>query len=287
MADNITVTPGSGASVAAENIGGVLYQRVKVTLGDTTPNDLAFGAAAAAASLPVTQSTEDVARMGSLTETAPASDTASSGLNGRLQRVAQRLSSLIGLLPTALATGGGLKVTVQDTFGAALDYTVPALTEGGLAHDAPVGSGKPVVVGVRGASAQPTAVSADGDVTRAMGDLIGRQVVMPHQIRPLVDSATAVRTASTSLGDLVPATASTFNDIISITLVNTGVATAVEIYDADDTTLRWSGYVPAGDMRGIVFPVVLKQPTVNTKWRWKTLTSTSSVAATVQIVRNI
>jgi hypothetical protein len=40
--------------------------------------------------------------LGSVTETAPASDTASSGLNGRLQRVAQRLTSLIALLPTAL-----------------------------------------------------------------------------------------------------------------------------------------------------------------------------------------
>ena len=34
------------------------------------------------------------AQAGSLTETAPASDTASSGLNGRLQRVAQRITSL-------------------------------------------------------------------------------------------------------------------------------------------------------------------------------------------------
>lgn len=40
--------------------------------------------------------------VGALTETAPASDTASSGLNGRLQRVAQRLSSLITLLPTSI-----------------------------------------------------------------------------------------------------------------------------------------------------------------------------------------
>lgn len=40
--------------------------------------------------------------IGSLTETAPASDTASSGLNGRLQRIAQRLTSLIALFPTSL-----------------------------------------------------------------------------------------------------------------------------------------------------------------------------------------
>lgn len=35
-------------------------------------------------------------RLGDLTETAPSTDTASSGLNGRLQRIAQRLTTLIG-----------------------------------------------------------------------------------------------------------------------------------------------------------------------------------------------
>lgn len=39
-------------------------------------------------------------RLGDLTETAPASDTASSGLNGRAQRVAQRLTTLIGTVAT-------------------------------------------------------------------------------------------------------------------------------------------------------------------------------------------
>lgn len=43
-----------------------------------------------------------VEALGSLTETAPASDTAASGLNGRLQRIAQRLTSLIAQLPASL-----------------------------------------------------------------------------------------------------------------------------------------------------------------------------------------
>jgi hypothetical protein len=50
-------------------------------------------------------------KTGSLTETAPASDTASSGLNGRLQRIAQRITSLIALLPAALV-GGRLDVNI-------------------------------------------------------------------------------------------------------------------------------------------------------------------------------
>lgn len=41
-------------------------------------------------------------KIGSLTEPAPSTDTASSGINGRLQRIAQRLTSLIGLFPTSV-----------------------------------------------------------------------------------------------------------------------------------------------------------------------------------------
>lgn len=33
MADNVNVTPGTGATVAADDVGGVLFQRVKVTHG--------------------------------------------------------------------------------------------------------------------------------------------------------------------------------------------------------------------------------------------------------------
>lgn len=118
MADNVAITPGSGATVAADDIGGVLHQRVKVSIGaDGSAADLAFGGALAAASLPATIATDDPlqAKLGIVTETAPASDTASSGLNGRLQRVAQRLTSLIALLPTALGQGTmaqSLKVVV-------------------------------------------------------------------------------------------------------------------------------------------------------------------------------
>lgn len=40
------------------------------------------------------------AGIGSLTETAPSTDTASSGLNGRLQRIAQRITSLLAFFAT-------------------------------------------------------------------------------------------------------------------------------------------------------------------------------------------
>ncbi len=76
---------------------------------------LAPGTAADSASRPVAWSTEGKAQLGAVAETAPASDTASSGLNGRLQRIAQRITSMIALLPTALGAGGGLKVDGSGT----------------------------------------------------------------------------------------------------------------------------------------------------------------------------
>ena len=41
MADNIGYTPGSGATIAADEIGGVLYQRMKIGIGaDGTATDI-------------------------------------------------------------------------------------------------------------------------------------------------------------------------------------------------------------------------------------------------------
>lgn len=40
MADNVPITAGSGTSIASDDVGGVQYQRVKVTWGaDATAND--------------------------------------------------------------------------------------------------------------------------------------------------------------------------------------------------------------------------------------------------------
>ena len=53
---------------------------------------------------------------GAVAETAPATDTASSGLNGRLQRIAQRLTSLIALQSGASdATRTPVAAAVADT----------------------------------------------------------------------------------------------------------------------------------------------------------------------------
>jgi hypothetical protein len=65
------------------------------------------------------------AQVGVVTETAPATDTASSGLNGRLQRIAQRLTSLIAQIPASL----GIKT-------AALSLSVAPASDGVFAVSA-------------------------------------------------------------------------------------------------------------------------------------------------------
>lgn len=73
------------------------FERMPAALGGTT----------AAASLPVALASDGTfaTLTGGVTETAPATDTASSGLNGRLQRIAQRITSLIAQIPAALGQG--------------------------------------------------------------------------------------------------------------------------------------------------------------------------------------
>jgi hypothetical protein len=69
-----------------------LIAQVPATLGGKT----------AAASLSITTATDDptLAVYGAVNESAPESDTASSGLNGRLQRVAQRITSMMAIFGT-------------------------------------------------------------------------------------------------------------------------------------------------------------------------------------------
>ena len=69
--------------------------------------------------------------LGATNETAPATDTAAAGLNGRLQRVAQRLTSLLALVPTSLTGGGNFKVAVQESIAVPVTDNSGSLTVDG------------------------------------------------------------------------------------------------------------------------------------------------------------
>jgi len=63
VADNVSITPGSGATVAADDIGGVLHQRIKLGLGaDGSATDALGGAGAVASGVQrVTLASDDPA----------------------------------------------------------------------------------------------------------------------------------------------------------------------------------------------------------------------------------
>lgn len=101
--DPTGTTPQPSSQSGAWNINDVTGT-VSLPTGASTSANQATGNASLASidtkvSTAANQTTLNT-RVGDLTETAPASDTASSGLNGRLQRIAQRITSLIGIAAT-------------------------------------------------------------------------------------------------------------------------------------------------------------------------------------------
>jgi hypothetical protein len=105
-----------------------LIAQIPATLGQKTKS----------AALAVTLASDEdlLALNGAVTETAPATDTASSGLNGRLQRIAQRLTSLIALVPASLG-----QKTKAASLAVALASDDDLITVTGTTADAVVAAG--------------------------------------------------------------------------------------------------------------------------------------------------
>ena len=118
----IPVSNASGATSANQTTGNASLSSIDTKLTSV-----------ATTTLQTAQST----LFGAVTETAPASDTASSGLNGRLQRIAQRVTSLSSQIPTTLGTqtsANSLSITpasdavFSSTMGAALGTSLVSST---------------------------------------------------------------------------------------------------------------------------------------------------------------
>lgn len=84
MADNVSVTPGAGTTIAADEIGGVFYQRVKVAHGaDGSATDTS-----SANPLPVTVSNSNANGQATAANSAPvvpASDVSARVINGAFE----------------------------------------------------------------------------------------------------------------------------------------------------------------------------------------------------------
>lgn len=105
MADNIAVTPGSGASIAADEIAGALHQRVKITVGADGTND---GDVSTANPMPVVQTGTPTLPTGAATSAKQLADGHSVALsatdNAVLDAIASSAASIDGKV-TACNTG--------------------------------------------------------------------------------------------------------------------------------------------------------------------------------------
>lgn len=178
----------------------------------------------------------------------------------------------------AIASGGGvesgaLRVTM------ASDSTGITPVVGSVAHDS-ADSGKPVKIGGKARTTNPTAV-ADADRVDATYDDIGRAVVVPHAVRDLVGhQATTIASSSSETTIITAAGSGVFADLLSITLTNaTATATLATLKDATTGTTRAIYAIAASGGITVSFPVPLPQATANNNW---TITL-SSGAVTVYI----
>lgn len=181
--------------------------------------------------------------------------------------------------------GNGATGTGSQRVTTASDNSAVALWgHGATAASVPANA---VYGGRRGTTALPTAVT-DGQNVGAMADKFGRQVMIPNGMRDIVLPMTQLTlTATTTETSLIAAVASTFNDLLSLVVINTSAtATQVDFRDSTGGTIRLSLYVPAGDTRGVVFNTPMPQNAVNTAWTAKCGTSVSSIIITGNYVTN-
>ena len=144
MADNVSITPGSGASIASDEIviGGntVQVQRVKITLGTdgNYQSDLATGQATAANSLPVVLASDKDATL--------ADDAAFTAATSRVMPIGATYQA------TADEVGdgdiGAPRMTIRRAVMNAADYRYLQLTQA-----APAPSGTDILTGAGGAIA--------------------------------------------------------------------------------------------------------------------------------------
>ena len=215
------------------------------------------------------------------------------GFNGtsfdRVRALANNADSIAGTTLGNLATlGYGYS---WDTSGSRWnrvqgDTTGGNWVQGAVASDG-VDSGKPVKIGFQARTTNPTAV-ANADRVNAMGDDVGRQVVVLNQVRDLHATGDITLTTTTAETTLIAAAASTFHDLTNIIVSNiSATAVYVDIRDTTGGAIRFTIAVPANDTVVHTFPVPLNQTTVNTNWTAQCSASITSLRVFAQAVKNV
>jgi hypothetical protein len=187
MADNLGYTPGAGANIAADDVGGVHFQIVKLDIGGDGLSVPVTGSSP----LPVTGPLTDAQlRASAVPVSGPLTD---AQLRASSPGVYLTNSSGTAIPVGAPVDGGGPNGLATRSYGHLYDEAGGAWNrargtvangalvdvsraQGYAAHDAAV-AGNPLLQGARASNAVPTAVSADGDAVQLRADRYGHQIV--------------------------------------------------------------------------------------------------------------
>lgn len=275
MADNVAITAGVGTSIAADDIGGVLHQRVKISQGaDGAATDVS-----SAAPLQVTGANGSFPVTNTGTFAVQSTNQANSGVDiGDVT-----INNAAGASAVNIQDGGN-SITVDGTFWQATQPVSGTITAnagtgtfavsmatntpvGTVAHDA-ADSGAPIKTGGRARTSDITSVAND-DRVDAIYDKSGRQVIFPYCLpENLVSGAiTTAMTGTTSTSLIAAPGAGLYNYITQVTVSNSHatVGTDVTLQDGNGGTAFYT--IPAAAVYGgaaITFNPPLRQPTSNT-----------------------
>ncbi len=243
MADNVAITAGSGTTIAADDIAGVLHQRVKISQGaDGSATDVS-----SAAPLQVTLANTGANATPVVVDLGVNNDVT---LGAALPAGTNNIGD-VDVASCALPTGASTLAEQQsqttalqimdDWDNAASDG---ASVSGDVAHDS-ADAGEPVKVGAKAIAAlSGTTLVAAADRTNNQSDLDGALIVRNNFALGDLVNGNASNTDGTSTQVLAAGAAGVKHYITDVTITNTS-ASNIYVELKDNTTVKWTFPVPA------------------------------------------
>lgn len=279
---------GSGTEATALRVTVATDSTGVLSIDDNGASLTVDGTVGVSGTVAVTQSTTPWTMHGQTAHDSPITDSPVR-VGGRASAAAQADVSADGDAVNAWFLRNGAQATVITAAGAliggdatnGLDVDVTRVTgtvsvsvaaetankievQGDVADDI-AAAGNPVQIGVIARNVDRTAV-ANADISYALGDLLGKQVVLPYAVPELFVSGLATLTGTGDTSVIGAGGAGVRNYITSLSASNTS-ATATRVDFKDGTTIQVSFYVAAsGGGAAQSFPVPLRG-TANTAFQ--------------------
>lgn len=243
MADNVAITAGAGTTIAADDVAGVLHQRVKISQGaDGSATDVS-----SAAPLQVTLANTGANATPVVVDLGVNNDVT---LGAALPAGTNNIGD-VDVASCALPTGASTLAEQQsqttalqimdDWDNAASDG---ASVSGDVAHDS-ADAGEPVKVGAKAIAAlSGTTLVAAADRTNNQSDLDGALIVRNNFALGDLVNGNASNTDGTSTQVLAAGAAGVKHYITDVTITNTS-ASNIYVELKDNTTVKWTFPVPA------------------------------------------